>query len=423
MIHRFITPHGKLLRLMCISTHNHRNMMLGNLAEQVVGGIVVGATALVNATGIDFDDEMFLSDEFHAMVGQLPIPLLIFREEAVLVVHLNFVEMSDNVKLLGFNHFKTLFPESGDGLADVIAEKVMKSLVVDFTLGTIDEPDMVTVVGAHQMHAPDDVIEVKSVAIEGKRLGHAGDKVAFQSFEQLQIRVLLLQRIDNGGIFGDGGFADTELILERNRGMGGKAELPVVQFGSPLHETLERILSVAVGGVGVVIVLHPLESIAGGDVEEVVVEQHNGVVVTVGEEEEAGACIHLQGKRDVGELVFRTAKHIDSEDEVAVVVPADTMMRKGGAQVQSAADEPVEAVAASLLIHKIGIEGEHNGHGVVLVVHDEAVAEVELDAEVVGGESFERDTVHEADGAADSVVVGGHITANLCKRDRAGKQR
>ena len=49
-------------------------------------------------------------------------------------------------------------------------------------------------------------------------------------------------------------------------------------------------------------------------------------MVAVAEEEETRTGIHLQGERDVGKLVFRTAKHIDSENEVAVVVPADTMM-------------------------------------------------------------------------------------------------
>lgn len=193
MFHRFIAPHGKFLRLMCISTHNHGNMVLGDLLQQVVGGIVVGTTAFVDATGIDFNDEMFLSDEFHAMVGQFRVPILIFREKAVLVVHFDFIEMSDNIKLLSFNHFKSLFPESGDGLTDVIAKKIVKTLVVDFTFGAVDEPDIVAVVGAHEMHPTDDIIKVKSIAIVGEGLGHAGDKVAFQSFEQLQIRVLLLQ--------------------------------------------------------------------------------------------------------------------------------------------------------------------------------------------------------------------------------------
>ena len=263
MIYRFITPHGKFLRLMCIGAHNHGNMVLGDLLQQVVGGIVVGTTAFVDATGIDFDDEVLLANEFYAVVGQFRVPILLFGKEAFLVMHLDFIEMSDNVKLLSFNHFKSLFPESGDGLADVIAEKVVKSLVVDFTLGAVDEPDIVAVVGTHQMHPTDDVIEMKCVLVEGEGLGHAGDEIAFQSFEQLQIRVLLLQRVDGGRIIGDGRFADTELILERDGRMRRETELMIMQLGSFFHKTLQRIFTVAVGGMGVIVVFHSTKKYNG----------------------------------------------------------------------------------------------------------------------------------------------------------------
>ena len=141
----------------------------------------------------------------------------------------------------------------------------------------------------------------------------------------------------------------------------------------------------------------------------------------VGEEEEAGAGIHLKGQRDVGKFILRTAECVHTKDEIAMMVEAHTMVRQCATNIKTATDEPVEAVAAGCLIHKIGVEGKHYWHCIILIVKNEAVAQVELDGEMVGGEGFEGGPIHKSDGAADGIVVRGDIAANLSHRNRAGE--
>ena len=291
-------------------------MMLDYLLQQLVGGVVIGTAAFVNATGIDFDDEMLLADQFHTMVGEFCVPIFLFGKEAVLVVHFYFVEMSDNIKTLYFNHFVSLFPESSNRLTDVAGKEILKPVVVNFAFGAIDEPDIIAVGSAYKVHPPDDIIEVESFAIEGKGLGHARDEVAFQPTKQLYFRILLLESVNGIDILRNSLLADAEIVVEGHGGVRGEAELGVMKLNGLLDESVQGLLPVAESGVGMVIVLHGrsgqrplrgLEGVTGGDVEEVIIEQHSGVVVTVGEKEEAGARIHLKGQRDVGKFILLTA--------------------------------------------------------------------------------------------------------------------
>ncbi len=139
----------------------------------------------------------------------------------------------------------------------------------------------------------------------------------------------------------------------------------------------------------------------------------------VGEEEEAGAGIHLKGQRDVGKFILRTAECVHTKDEIAMMVEAYTMVRQCATDIEAAADEPVEAVAAGSFIHKIRVEGKHYRHCIILIIKDEAVAQVELDSEMVGGEGLEGGTIHKTKGTTDGIVVRGDIAANLCHRNRA----
>ena len=256
MFYRFITTECQLLRLMGIGTHHNRNMVVSHLFQKIVGGIVVGTAAFVNAAGVDFDNQVLLADEFDAVVGQFRVPILLFGKEAFLVVHLNFIEMSDNIKLLSFNHFKTLFPESSDGFSNITSKIFCQTIVIDFSFGAIDKPDMVAVGLANQMHAADNIVKVEGVFEIGERLGHAGDEVAFETAEQLQIRILRLKGVNGGRILGDRLLADAEIVLEGDGRVGGEAELVVVELGGALHKKVYRLLSVAEGGVGMVVILH-----------------------------------------------------------------------------------------------------------------------------------------------------------------------
>ena len=139
----------------------------------------------------------------------------------------------------------------------------------------------------------------------------------------------------------------------------------------------------------------------------------------VGEEEEAGAGIHLKGQRDVGKFILRTAECVNTKDEIAMMVEAHTMVGQCATNIKTATDEPVEAVAAGSFIHKIRVEGKHYRHCIILIIKDEAVAQVELDSEMVGGECFEGGAIHKADGTTDCIVVRGGIAANLSHRNRA----
>lgn len=139
----------------------------------------------------------------------------------------------------------------------------------------------------------------------------------------------------------------------------------------------------------------------------------------VGEEEEAGAGIHLKGQRDVGKFILRTAECVHTKDEIAMMVEAHTMVRQCATDIEAAADEPVKTIATGILIHEIGVESEHNRHSIILIVNDEAVAQVELDSEMVGGEGLEGGTIHKTKGTTDGIVVRGGIAANLSHRNRA----
>ena len=139
----------------------------------------------------------------------------------------------------------------------------------------------------------------------------------------------------------------------------------------------------------------------------------------VGEEEEAGTSIHLKSQRDVGKFVLRSTKCVHTKDEIAMMVEAYTVVGQCATNIKTATDEPVEAVAAGSFIHKIRVEGKHYRHCIILIVKNEAVAQVELDGEMVGGEGFEGGPIHKSDGTTDGIVVRGDIAANLSHRNRA----
>ena len=67
----------------------------------------------------------------------------------------------------------------------------------------------------------------------------------------------------------------------------------------------------------------------------------------VGEEEEAGAGIHLKGQRDVGKFVLCTAECVQPKDEITMLI-STIMVRvgQGATNIKTTTDEPVEAVSA-----------------------------------------------------------------------------
>lgn len=142
----------------------------------------------------------------------------------------------------------------------------------------------------------------------------------------------------------------------------------------------------------------------------------------VGEEEKARTGIHLKGQRNVGKLILRATKCVHTKNEITMIISA-SVLRVGqcATNIKTTTDEPIEAIAASCLIHEIGVEGEHNRNLSVFIkiVKDETVAQVELDGEVVGGEGFEGGAIHKADGTTDGIVVRGYVAANLSHRNRA----
>ena len=62
--------------------------------------------------------------------------------------------------------------------------------------------------------------------------------------------------MDSGGIVGNFGFADAEIVLKGDGRVRGEAELVVVELGSALHKKVDRLLAVAEGGVGMVVIFH-----------------------------------------------------------------------------------------------------------------------------------------------------------------------
>lgn len=158
------------------------------------------------------------------------------------------------------------------------------------------------------------------------------------------------------------------------------------------------------------------------------------MVLVVGEEENAGACIDLQGERNSFEFIFRTANHVHTEDKIAViviVVPCTAMrvrlidvmptVSKGAANAEACADKPVKAVLSSAFIHEIRIEGEDRRYMIVAIIPKEAIAEIQLEGEIVGREGFEADRIHKADRCADGIVIRSGILTSLTESGRTNQ--
>ena len=67
----------------------------------------------------------------------------------MLVVHLDFVQVGDDVQMLRFKHLKGLLPKCSHGHFDVAVKKLEETVVVDLPLGTVDEPELVAVLGPY----------------------------------------------------------------------------------------------------------------------------------------------------------------------------------------------------------------------------------------------------------------------------------
>ena len=158
------------------------------------------------------------------------------------------------------------------------------------------------------------------------------------------------------------------------------------------------------------------------------------MILVVGEEENAGAGIDLQGERNSFELILRAANHVHTKDKIAViiiVVPRQAMraglivimptVSKGAADVETGTDKPVEAVFGSTFIHEIRIEGENCRNMIVAIIPKEAIAEIQLDGEIVGREVFEADCIHKADRCADGIVIRSGILTSLTESGRTNQ--
>ena len=115
---------------------------LASLLHQPGRRIEAIVAFLVDAACVDFHHEAFLSDKVEGFEGEFAIPWLVFMEITVAVVHLDFVEVGYNVKLLVFNHFVRLLEETAHGTTDVAIEEFLQAFVIDLPLGAINEPDL-----------------------------------------------------------------------------------------------------------------------------------------------------------------------------------------------------------------------------------------------------------------------------------------
>ena len=119
-------------------------------------------------------------NQLYRLICQYFVPTFVFREKAVAVVHLDFVEMCDDVQVLRLQHLECLLPKSSDRSLDVIAEQVAQAVVVYFLLGTVNEPKSIAMGRPHKMHTTDDVVEIISRTPNVKILGNTWNKFAFQ---------------------------------------------------------------------------------------------------------------------------------------------------------------------------------------------------------------------------------------------------
>ncbi len=152
------------------------------------------------------------------------------------------------------------------------------------------------------------------------------------------------------------------------------------------------------------------------------------MILVVGEDKKAGAGIDLQGERNSFELILRAANHVHTKDEIAVIVIVIPRLigviptvSKGAADVETGTDKPVEAVFGSTFIHEIRIEGDNCRNMIVAIIPKEAIAEIQLDGEIVGREVFEADCIHKADRCADGIVIRSGILTSLTESGRTNQ--
>lgn len=87
---------------MRVAADDYGYVHLPRLHKQWRGRIEGVASFLVETAGVDFNDDIVRFDQLQRFFSKNPVPTFVFGKESVLVVHLDFVEVSDDVHLLSF---------------------------------------------------------------------------------------------------------------------------------------------------------------------------------------------------------------------------------------------------------------------------------------------------------------------------------
>ena len=110
-------------------------------------------------------------------------------EITVAVVHLDFVEVGDDIKLLVFNHFVRLFEKAAHGTTDVAIEEFLQAFVIDLPLRAVNEPDLFGKRSLslskgrinNKMNSTNQIIKVILFFGHGERFGNAREVIGFQT--------------------------------------------------------------------------------------------------------------------------------------------------------------------------------------------------------------------------------------------------
>ena len=129
--------------MVCICGDDGWNAHPAGLHHQPRRGIEAIVTFLVDATCVDFHYETFLSNEVEGFQGQFTVPCLVLMEIPVTVMHLDLVEVGDDVELLVFNHFVRLVEKATYRTADVAIKELLQTFIVNLPFRAVDEPNVI----------------------------------------------------------------------------------------------------------------------------------------------------------------------------------------------------------------------------------------------------------------------------------------
>ena len=107
------------------------------------------------------------------------VPFVIHAEKALLVVHFDFVNMSNNIGRLTFNHLVHLVKISANRFTGITTENILQTFIIGFSSGAVNKPQFLFSKGNQQMHTANHIVKIGSFLPIPKILKQTGDVINF----------------------------------------------------------------------------------------------------------------------------------------------------------------------------------------------------------------------------------------------------